>query len=70
MDLLPASGSLAGNGSLLAKWTQAAMAAGPAVTAEDLVDLREDQLPRGLVVMGQGRGGSAWRSAPEPPPPR
>ena len=63
LDLLPANGSMVGNGSLLAQWTQAAMAAGLAVTAEDFSGLREDLVSRGLVVKGKGRGGSTCRAA-------
>jgi adenine-specific DNA-methyltransferase len=63
LALLPANGSLVGNGSLLAQWTQAARAAGLVVTAEDFSALREDLLARGLVVKGKGRGGSTGRAA-------
>lgn len=63
LDLLPANGSMVGNGSLLAQWTQAAMAAGLTVTAEDFSGLREDLVARGLVVKGKGRGGSTGRAA-------
>jgi adenine-specific DNA-methyltransferase len=63
LALLPASGSLVGNGSLLAQWTQAARAAGLVVTAEDFSALREDLVARGLVVKGKGRGGSTGRAA-------
>jgi len=63
LDLLPANGSMVGNASLLAQWTQAAMAAGLTVTAEDFSGLREDLVARGLVVKGKGRGGSTGRAA-------
>jgi adenine-specific DNA-methyltransferase len=63
LELLPANGSMVGNGSLLAQWTQAAMAAGLTVTAEDFSALREDLVARGLVVKGKGRGGSTGRDA-------
>jgi adenine-specific DNA-methyltransferase len=63
LDLLPANGSMVGNGSLLAQWTQAALAAGLTATAEDFTTLREDLVARGLVVKGKGRGGSTGRAA-------
>ena len=63
LALLPANGSLVGNGSLLAQWTQAARAAGLSVTAEDFSRLREALVARGLVVRGKGRGGSTGRAA-------
>lgn len=63
LDLLPANGSMVGNGSLLAQWTQAAQAAGLTATAEDFTNLREDLVVRGLVVKGKGRGGSTGRAA-------
>ena len=63
LDLLPANGSMVGNGSLLAQWTQAALAAGLTVTAEEFTTLREDMVARGLVVKGKGRGGSTGRAA-------
>jgi adenine-specific DNA-methyltransferase len=63
LDLLPANGSMVGNGSLLAQWTQAALAAGLNATAEDFTTLREDLVARGLVVKGKGRGGSTGRAA-------
>jgi hypothetical protein len=63
LDLLPANGSMVGNGSLLAQWTQAAMAVGLTVTPEDFTSLREDLVARGLVVKGKGRGGSTGRAA-------
>jgi adenine-specific DNA-methyltransferase len=63
LDLLPANGSMVGNGSLLAQWTQAALAAGLTATAEDFTSLREDLVARGLVVKGKGRGGSTGRAA-------
>lgn len=63
LELLPANGSMVGNGSLLAQWTQAAMAAGLTVTAEDFSGLREYLVARGLVVKGKGRGGSTGRAA-------
>jgi len=63
LDLLPANGSMVGNGSLLAQWTRAAMALGLTVTPEDFISLREDLVARGLVVKGKGRGGSTGRAA-------
>ncbi|MBS0593873.1 MAG: site-specific DNA-methyltransferase [Proteobacteria bacterium] len=54
---------MVGNGSLLAQWTQAALAAGLSATAEDFTKLREDLVARGLVVKGRGRGGSTGRAA-------
>ena len=51
LDLLPANGSMVGNGSLLGQWTQAALAAGsesPLAAAPTLIGA-----PAGLLQLGQ-----------------
>lgn len=58
LDLLPADGSVVGNGRLSELWLQAAEAAGHSVHEADFTPVREELVARGLAIRGKGRGGS------------
>ena len=63
LHLLPADGSSAANGPLLAMWILHAASAGLSASPDDFSHLRESLVARGLVVKRKGRGGATALAA-------
>ena len=64
LGLVPADGSAVGNQALREKFLAASTQAGLKTTEADFDALREDQIAKGVLAKGKGRGGSVHRVNP------